>query len=191
MALVWPGLVVEENNLTVQISALRKLLGADAIATVTARGYRFVQPEIQMPGAGMRTDFTPAPVSPTAIAANHAAPATAAPNPLAAPPVSLVADASPPLPEKPSIVILPFVNISGDVLQSYFSDGLTEDITTELSRFRSLFVIARNSAFTYQGRAVDVRQVGHELGVRYVLEGSARRAGARARVNAQLIDALT
>ena len=88
-------------------------------------------------------------------------------------------------------MILPFVNISGDVLQSYFSDGLTEDITTELSRFRSLFVIARNSAFTYQGRAVDVRQVGHELGVRYVLEGSARRAGARARVNAQLIDALT
>jgi adenylate cyclase len=96
-----------------------------------------------------------------------------------------------PLPEKPSIAVLPFLNISGDTEQSYFTDGLTEDITTDLSRFRSLFVIARNSAFTYQGRAVDVRQVARELGVRYVLEGSARRSGERVRVNAQLIDAIT
>ena len=95
------------------------------------------------------------------------------------------------LPEKPSIAVLPFVNFSGDAEQAYFTDGLTEDITTELSRFRSLFVIARNSAFSYQGRAVDVRQVASELGVRYVLEGSARRAGPRVRVNAQLIDAIS
>src|SRR5271169_7262178 len=92
------------------------------------------------------------------------------------------------LPDKPSLVVLPFQNMSGDPEQEYFVDGLVEDITTALSCIRSLFVIARNSAFTYKGRAVDVRQVGRELGVRYVLEGSVRRAGNRVRVAAQLID---
>ena len=82
-----------------------------------------------------------------------------------------------PLPDKPSLVVLPFQNMSGDPEQEYFADGMVEDITTALSRIRSLFVIARNSAFTYKGRAVDVRQVGRELGVRYVLEGSVRKAG--------------
>jgi adenylate cyclase len=93
------------------------------------------------------------------------------------------------LPDKPSIVILPFNNMSGDPGEEYFSDGITEDLTTALSRFDGLFVIARNSAFTYKGDAVDVKRVGRELGVRYVLEGSVRRAGNRVRVNAQLIDA--
>jgi TolB-like protein/class 3 adenylate cyclase/Tfp pilus assembly protein PilF len=93
------------------------------------------------------------------------------------------------LPDKPSIVVLPFDNMSGDPAQEYFSDGISEDLTTALSRFDSLFVIARNSAFTYKGEAIDVKQVGRELGVRYVLEGSVRRAGDRVRVNAQLIDA--
>ena len=96
-----------------------------------------------------------------------------------------------PLPVKPSIAVLAFDNMSGDPDQEYFSDGIAEDITTELSRSRWLFVIARNSSFTYRGRAVDVRLVARELGVRYVLEGSVRRAGGRARVTAQLIDAET
>ena len=95
------------------------------------------------------------------------------------------------LPDKPSIAVLAFANMSGDPKQEYFTDGITEDIIIELSRFHSLFVIARNSSFTYKGKPVDVRTVSKELGVRYVLEGSIRRAGDRIRVTAQLIDALT
>jgi adenylate cyclase len=95
------------------------------------------------------------------------------------------------LPDKPSIAVLPFQNMSGDPEQEYFADGMAEDILTGLSRHRWLFVIARNSSFTYKGRAVDVRQVGRELGVRYVLEGSVRRAGSRVRFTAQLVDTAT
>jgi adenylate cyclase len=93
------------------------------------------------------------------------------------------------LPDRPSIAVLPFQNMSGDPEQEYFADGMVEDIITALCRFRQLFVIARNSSFTYKGRAVDVKQVGRELGVRYVLEGSVRRAGDRLRITGQLIDA--
>ncbi|WP_349631855.1 adenylate/guanylate cyclase domain-containing protein [Bradyrhizobium iriomotense] len=96
-----------------------------------------------------------------------------------------------PLPEKASIAVLPFQNMSGDPEQEYFADGMVEDIITALSRFKWLFVIARNSTFTYKGRSVDIRQVGRELGVRYVLEGSVRRASDRVRITAQLIDAET
>jgi adenylate cyclase len=96
-----------------------------------------------------------------------------------------------PLPDKPSIAVLAFTNMSGDPEQEYFSDGIADDIITELSRSRSLFVIARNSSFTYKGRSVDIKQVAQQLGVRYVLEGSVRRSGDRARVVAQLIDAET
>ncbi len=96
-----------------------------------------------------------------------------------------------PLPDKPSIAVLPFQNMSGDAEQEYFADGMIEDIITALSRFKSLFVIARNSSFTYKGKAVDVKQVGRELGVRYVLEGSVRKAGTRLRVTGQLIDVAT
>ena len=95
------------------------------------------------------------------------------------------------LPDKPSIAVLPFANMSGDPEQEYFTDGITEDIITELSRFHELFVIARNSAFTYKGKALDVRTVARELGVRYVLEGSIRKAANRIRVTGQLVDALT
>jgi TolB-like protein/class 3 adenylate cyclase/Tfp pilus assembly protein PilF len=95
------------------------------------------------------------------------------------------------LPDKPSIAVLPFTNLSGDPEQEYFTDGMVEDITTALSRMRWLFVIARNSSFTYKGRAVDVKQVGRELGVRYVLEGSVRKAANRLRISGQLIDAST
>jgi len=99
---------------------------------------------------------------------------------------------SPPaLPEKPSIAVLPFDNLSGDAEQAYFSDGITDDIITDLSKISGLFVIARNSTFAYKGRAVDVKQVARELGVRYVLEGSVRKGGAKVRINAQLIDAAT
>jgi TolB-like protein/class 3 adenylate cyclase len=93
-----------------------------------------------------------------------------------------------PLPEKPSIAVLPFDNLSGDREQEYFADGIVEEIITALSRFRGLFVIARNSSFAYKGRAVDVKQIGRELGVRYVLEGSVRKAGNRVRITGQLID---
>jgi adenylate cyclase len=96
-----------------------------------------------------------------------------------------------PLPDKPSIAVLPFQNMSGDHEQEYFADGVVEEIITALSRFKALFVIARNSSFTYKGRAVDVKQVGRELGVRYVLEGSVRRAANRLRITGQLIDAST
>ena len=98
-------------------------------------------------------------------------------------------DRLPALPDRPSIAVLPFQNMSGDPEQEYFADGIVEDIITGLSRIKWLFVIARNSSFVYKGRAVDVKQVGRELGVRYVLEGSLRKAGNRVRVTAQLIEA--
>jgi TolB-like protein len=101
----------------------------------------------------------------------------------AAPPTP---DAPLDLPDKPSIAVLPFQNMSGDLEQEYFADGMAEDILTGLSRHRSLFVVARHSSFTYKGRAIDVRQVGRELGVRYVLEGSVRRAGGRVRFTEEL-----
>ena len=109
-------------------------------------------------------------------------------------PAEKVAAAAPqplPLPDKPSIAVLPFANLSGDPEQEYFADGMVEEIITALSRIRWLFVIARNSSFTYKGQAVDVKQVGRELGVRYVLEDSVRKSGGRVRITAQLIDALS
>ncbi len=96
-----------------------------------------------------------------------------------------------PLPAKPSIAVLPFTNMSNDPEQEAFVDGLTEDLITDLSRTSELFVIASNSAFAYKGRHVDVRQIARELGVRHLLEGSARRAAGRVRINAQLIDAIS
>ncbi|WP_456835157.1 MULTISPECIES: adenylate/guanylate cyclase domain-containing protein [unclassified Bradyrhizobium] len=98
--------------------------------------------------------------------------------------------AAPPLPDKPSIAVLPFQNMSGDPEQEYFADGLVEDIITALSRFKSLFVIARNSSFTFKGKAVDIKEVGRKLGVRYVLEGSVRKAAGKVRITGQLIDAV-
>src|SRR5262249_1107663 len=105
-----------------------------------------------------------------------------------APPAVPRPGGSPALPDKPSIAVLPFRNMSGDPEQEYFVDGMVEEIITALSRIRWLFVLARNSSFTYNGKAVDVKQVGRELGVRYVLEGSVRKAGGRVRITAQLID---
>jgi TolB-like protein len=107
------------------------------------------------------------------------------------PTAAQVVGTSLPLPDKPSIAVLPFANMSGDPDQEYFADGMVEEIITALSRIRWLFVIARNSSFTYKGHAVDVKQVGRELGVRYVLEGSVRKAGGRVRITGQLINATT
>jgi adenylate cyclase len=101
------------------------------------------------------------------------------------------AESPPPMPDKPSIVVLPFQNMSGDPEQEYFADGMVEEITTALSRFKWLFVIARNSSFTFKGKAVDVKEVGRRLGVRYVLEGSVRKAAGKVRITGQLIDAVT
>src|SRR5262245_52962346 len=95
-----------------------------------------------------------------------------------------------PLPDKPSIIVLPFLNMSNDPEQGYFSDGITEDITADLSKVSSLFVISRTSAFTYKGKAIKVRDISREMGVRYVLEGSVRKAGERVRISAQLVDAM-
>ena len=165
MQRVWPGVVVEENNLTVQISALRKLLGPQAVATIARRGYRFTLPDSE-------TSIAASPQSSSKIA-----------------PTAGEIDLS--LPGKPSIAVLPFANLSGDAEQEYFTDSITEDIITELSRFHSLFVIARNSSFTYKGKAVDVRTVAQELGIRYVVEGSIRKTSNHIRVTGKLIDALT
>jgi len=157
----WPGLAIEDSNLTVQIAALRRVLdaaagGATWIETLPRRGYRYVGPS---------------------AAAGHL-PAEAN---LQTPPAFA-------LPDKPSIAVLPFQNLSGDPAQDYFADGMVEEIITALSRIRWLIVIARNSTYTYKGRAVDVKQVGRELGVRYVLEGSLRKAGDRIRITGQLVE---
>jgi TolB-like protein len=164
----WPGLVVEEANLTVQIAALRRALGEEPggerwIETLPRRGYRFVGP--------LATEESTKANS-VAARSTDMAPALT-------------------LPDRPSIAVLPFQNMSGDLEQEYFADGMVEDITTALSRTRWLFVISRNSSFTYKGRAVDVKQVGRELGVRYVLEGSVRKWANRVRITGQLIDTST
>jgi adenylate cyclase len=109
----------------------------------------------------------------------------------AAPAPVAESESPPPLPDKPSIAVLPFQNMSGDPEQEYFADGMVEEIITALSRFKSLFVIARNSSFTFKGKAVDIKEVGRRLGVRYVLEGSVRKASGKVRITGQLIDAIT
>jgi adenylate cyclase len=165
MQAAWPGSAVEEGNLTVQIAALRRVLGeapgADRwIETLPRHGYRFVGPVAKLGERG-------------------------SPSPLAK------IEAAPSLPDRPSVAVLPLTNISGDPKEDYFSDGITEDIITELSRFSDLFVIARNSSFQYKGKSPDVREVGRELGVHYILEGSIRRSDDRVRISVQLIDAMT
>jgi TolB-like protein/Tfp pilus assembly protein PilF len=150
LARVWPDVVVEENNIEVHVSALRKVLGEgktgyDYVVTVPGRGYRLVGLQPTHPAAA----------------------------------------------DRPSIAVLPFQNLSGDPEQEYFADGIVEEIITGLSRIKWLFVIARNSSFAYKGKAFDARQAGRELGVRYLLEGSVRKAGNRVRITTQLIEAQT
>jgi|SoiMethySBSTD1v2_1073268.scaffolds.fasta_scaffold28934_12 TolB-like protein len=164
---VWGGRFISESTFSSRLSAVRHAIGDRGeaqrlIRTIPRRGFRFV--------GNVREVHDDS----SALAAARATtkPALA-------------------LPEKPSIAVLPFTNMSGDPEQEYFADGMVEEIITELSRFGELLVIARNSTFQYKGKAVDVRQVGRDLGARYVMEGSVRRGADRIRIAVQLIDALT
>jgi TolB-like protein len=152
---VWSNVVVDEANLQVQVSMLRKVLGDDGqrmIVTIPGHGYRFDQ-AIREEGARLQGAITPTPRS-----------------------------------SRPMLAVLPFTNMTGDPGQAYFADGITADLITALSHFRWFSVISRNSAFTYKDRAVDVRVVGRELGVGYVLEGSVRVAGGQVRIAVQLCE---
>jgi len=165
MKAVWPETVVEDANLTIHISTLRRILDAgrlegSCIQTISGRGYRFI-------GQVTQTDTN------------------------GRPGVETLERRSVRTPPRLSIVVLPFANLSNDTEQQFFSDAITEDLTTDLSGIPGVLVISRNTAFTYQGRRIDTRQIGRELGVRYVLEGSVRRSGDHIRINAQLIDAQT
>jgi TolB-like protein len=161
----WPGLAIEDSNLTVQIATVRRALedatgNGNWIETLPRRGYRYIGPVI---ATADRDADTTLHVSRPGLA----------------------------LPDMPSVAVLPFANLSDDPGQSYFADGMVDDIITGLSRIKWLFVIARNSTFSYKDRSVDVKQVGRELGVRYVLEGSVRKVSDRVRINGQLVDAAT
>lgn len=165
---IWKGRIVSEAALTTRMNAARTAVGdcggaQRLIKTIPRKGFRFVGAvqEVQVP------DSSAAPFQPDGRTAVL------------------------PLPDKPSIAVLPFVSLSSDPEQEYFADGIVEEITMALAHFRWLFVIARNSSFAYKGRVVDVKQVGRELGVRYVLEGSVRKAGNRIRIAGQLIDSET
>ena len=178
MKAVWPNVVVTDHVLAHCVSEVRQAIGDDdqtIIKTIPRRGYRFAAPVLRV-------------ATSAAAAAQSALPAGESP------PAGSDSDSGPRLQspvDRPSIAVLPFANLSGDAQQDYFSDGVTEDIITELSRFSELMVIARNSSFQYKGKAVDIRRVGRELDARYVLEGSVRRSGDRIRIAAQLIDAMT
>jgi TolB-like protein len=169
---VWDGRIVSESTLTSRITAVRKAIGDSGeeqrqIRTVPRKGVRFV--------GHVRSEQSVAPDK----AGTAAQLVTASTEPSHLPP------------ERPSIAIMPFQNMSGDHEQEYFADGVVEEIIIALSRMRSLSVVARNSSFIYKGRVVDVKQVARELGVRYVLEGSMRKAANRVRIAGQLIDAST
>jgi adenylate cyclase len=168
IAAVWAGRIVSDAALTTRINAARVAIGDSGeeqrlIKTLPRKGLRFVGMVREERGS-----------VPGAVGASVETPRPALS-----------------LPDKPSIAVLAFANLSADPAQEYLADGIVEDIITELSRFSELFVIARNSSFQYKGKATDVRQVGRELGVRYVLEGSLRRTGDRLRISAQLIEAAT
>jgi TolB-like protein len=167
---IWNGRAISESALSNRINGARSAVedtGKDQrfIRTLPRKGVRFV-------GAVREDQESPPAAGPTKQPAESAR-------------------AEPSLPDRPSIAVLPFQNMSDDPEQDYFADGVVEDIINGLSRLRRMFVIARNSSFTYKGRAVDVKQVGRELGVRYVLEGSVRKAANRVRLTGQLIDAMT
>jgi TolB-like protein/DNA-binding winged helix-turn-helix (wHTH) protein len=221
MDAVWPGTAVEEGNLTVQVSALRRILDENrdrgsCIQTVPGRGYRFVAPVTRKNGAALPLPRPPSgngsdgliaeigePRNPKASAATgprdryrgwRAIVAVIAALGLFATVVAIWNWRSPwfgdprVMPPRLSIVVLPFTDLSEDRKQEYFADGITDDLTTDLSRITGMFVISRNTALTYRNKPIDTKQIGRELGVRYLLDGSLRRSGNQVRVNAQLID---
>jgi TolB-like protein len=169
IASVWGGRIVSDSTLTSGINAARRAIGDSGedqklIRTISRRGFCFIA-AVRIQPDGERE---------------------------APPPEEPREDPQPDSPSGcPAIAVLPFVNMSGDLEQEYFPDGISEDVITALCRYPSLFVIARNSSFSFKGRSVDVKQVGRALGVRYVLEGSLRKAGNRIRVTAQLVEAET
>lgn len=168
---VWGGRIVSESTMTSHINAVRKAIGDNGdeqrlVRTIARKGFRFV-------GEVSQSQSTDRPTVPSDALLGSG--------------VTLLQALA--LPDKPSIAVLPFHNLTADAEQEYFADGVVEDIIAALSRFRWLFVIARNSSFTYKGSPVDVKEVGRQLGVRYVLEGSVRKAGNRVRITGQLIDA--
>jgi adenylate cyclase len=177
MGAVWPNTAVEENNLTVQISALRRVLDegrtkGSYIQTVPGRGYRLIEPVHRANAVRPRQQRDNR--SNSTVVENKTAIEAAAPS-------------RPRL----SIVVLPFDNLSGDPRDDYLADGITDDLTSDLSHIQNAFVVARQSAYSYKGKPRDVRAIGEELGVRYVLEGSVRRIGSTLRVNVQLISGET
>jgi adenylate cyclase len=151
---VWPEIAVEESNLTVQVSALRKVLGPKALATIPGRGYQFVL------SVGENT------LAPVPDSDNRETAFT-------------------------EVLVLPFTNSSNDPDQEYFADGITEDVITDLSKVAALSVVARNTAFTFKGRAVNVAQIAQDMNLTHVVEGSVRKSGNRIRINAQLVDGTT
>jgi len=170
---VWNGRIVSESTITSHINSVRKAIGDTGedqhlVRTVARKGFRFIGEVAEIGEARL----------PVASELRQQSLGTSR-----HPPSALV------LPDKPSIAVLPFHNLSGDPEQEYFADGVVEDIVAAMSRMRWLFVIARNSSFTYKGRTVDVKDVGRELGARYVLEGSVRKTGKKVRITGQLIDA--
>ena len=170
MHAVWPNVFVTDDNITQCVTAIRRALGKDGAAllrTLPKRGYLLVRD-----GA-----------SDEAARAGEAGRNVASGGGTAQP--------GPSLPNRPSLVVLPFANLSGDPEQEYFSDGVTDDIIAQLARNRSLFVIARSSGFSFKGRAVSVKAIARELGIRYVLEGSVRRDGGRVRISTLLVEAET
>jgi TolB-like protein/DNA-binding winged helix-turn-helix (wHTH) protein/Tfp pilus assembly protein PilF len=209
MAAAWPGTVVEDNNLNVQISTLRRVLDqgraqGGCIQTVPGRGYRFVVPVTRADSAlssgnrSSRSVTHNAPTQDRGARARQRVWGGVIASVLGV--LIIVAVAGPwrvpwwrnshPAPRL-SIVVLPFANLSGDPDQQYFADGITEDVTFDLSRIVNMFVISRNTAFTYWNKPVNTNQIGRELGVRYVLEGSVQRSDQEVRVTTQLIDAET
>jgi TolB-like protein len=173
IAEVWAGRIVSDSTLTSRINAARRAIGDSGedqklIRTIARKGLRFV--------GVVRTDGEPDSVSGTG----------AKPDESSSPPRAAL-----PLPDRPAVAVLPFVNMSGDPEQAYFSDGMSEDLITALSKPRWFFVIARNSSFIYKGKSVHMKQVAEELGVGYVVEGSVRRSGERVRITAQLNDVAT
>jgi adenylate cyclase len=210
MRAVWPHTTVESANLTIQISALRRVLDqgrpdGSCIQTLAAQGYRFVAPVARIERAN--SIGTVAPPGTAVIPAASSSRVTAHRRPIALAGMAATVAAAllaaiitwwvrptptaSPGPPRLSIVVLPFADLSEGRGQQYFADGITDDLTTDLSRVAGMFVIARNTAFTYRDKPIDAKQIGRELGVRYVLEGSVRRSGNEVRVNAQLVDAET
>jgi adenylate cyclase len=196
---VWPNVVVTDHVLAHCVSEVRQAIGDGdqaVIKTIPRRGYRFIAPVVRVAASAAAAPGTvgvalPPPYPPPQAGEGRVGDTgetPAVPGEVAAPPASPDSSLRS---DRPCVAVLPFVNLSGDPQQDYFSDGITEDIITELSRFSELMVIARNSSFQYKGKAVDIRQVGWKLGARYVLEGSVRRSGDRIRITAQLIDTAT